>query len=155
MADSRSPSQVQNRSLSAIPVPVGTPSVGASGEFNVTIGEGAAAVVVTVVPRPQPAPRCWVRPKSGLFPVKPAAPGVWAGDEGACCTACDATPNCTSWLYTADSDAIVASPPPPPPPTSTCKALQHNTDVSGPQSIPAKVQHADPRARRRHAGSAV
>ena len=119
---------------------VGAPSVvGSDGSFNVTVGDGDGALVVHVQPAPRAAARCFAMANVNLFPVHAAAPAVHAADEGACCDACDANENCTSWLYSGSPAALYSGPPPPPPPppVSCCDtgSQLRDTDVSGPRLI--------------------
>jgi hypothetical protein len=102
--------------------PIGKPVVGAGGHFNVSVGSGATAVLLQVTPQAQDATTCFVMRNVKLFPTKAAGPSVPARDEGDCCAACDANPNCTSWLYSGkpsiykQTGAEGSSPPSSPPP---------------------------------------
>ena len=70
-----------------------------SGQFNVTVGIGPGAVLLSVTPKLRLPSKCYAQTNIGLFPTKAAAPPVHTSDAGACCAACDAMANCSSWLY--------------------------------------------------------
>jgi hypothetical protein len=131
---------VQQRDLGAGAAAMGEPRLGADGSFSVCVGAGAEAVLVRVKPAPRPAARCFAMANIGLSPTRAAGPSLHAADEGACCDACDANANCTSWLYSGPAAlGAAAAPPPPPPPASCCAAGSQlrDTDVAGPSVIKA------------------
>ena len=135
---------VQQRTLSdpaAAPVHMGSPKVGGDGVFNLSIGLGTSALLLQVSPRPQDTETCWTQEGVALFPVRSAAPSVYAADAGACCDACSGLRDCTSFYYTGPRSPAAAPRPrrgAAPRPGTSCAHLHNDTDVSVHHLLPSK-----------------
>jgi len=141
----------ENRSGWAADEPMatlGSPVAGADGTINVTVSSGTAeSMVVVITPHHLDGPaeqQCWTNAgPMGLFPAA-AGPGVHVADAGGCCDACDALPNCSSWLFNKWAPPNVSgqllagsagAPGVAGKKHSSCSTLTNDTDVNGPAVI--------------------
>lgn len=137
---------VQNRNLNSegfalqwskpiiFSIPIGKKSVSA---FNITLSmESNSKVLTKLMVVSTPAKRksneqCWVKPGYNVFPARQAANSIYVQDAGACCNACSALDNCSSWVFTNNSASMGIHEEA----MSTCNSTLNNVDITKPNII--------------------